>query len=106
MRCKLMNISRKGDSFLSPTHLRRICAAESQMSPLRKLAALRMEHAKTLLSVMDMKIAEVAALAGYANMFAFSAAFKRQAGIPPSEWRERAQRQRNSRGIEGAKLPS
>ncbi len=75
---------------VSPTHLRRICAAESQISPMRRLAALRMERAKTLLSVMDMKMEEVASQAGYANMFAFSAAFKRHVGMPPSAWREKA----------------
>ncbi|MBI4977028.1 MAG: helix-turn-helix transcriptional regulator [Spirochaetes bacterium] len=73
---------------VSPTHLRRICADETKASPMKKLTHLRMEHAKTLMTITDMKMDEVAYRTGYANMFAFSAAFKRYAGVSPSRWKE------------------
>ncbi len=75
-----------------PTHLRRLCANEEGISPMHKLTLMRVERAKTLMSVMNMKMEEVAQKVGYANMFAFSAAFKRCAGISPSNWRAKARK--------------
>lgn len=75
---------------VSPTHLRRLCSDESGMSPMKKLTMLRVERAKTLMSMMNMKMDEVAEMVGYANMFAFSTAFKRHTGISPGYWRDKA----------------
>jgi len=58
---------------------------------MRKLTELRMEQAKTLMSVSDMKLEEIAGRLGYANMFAFSVAFKRHSGISPSVWRQKTE---------------
>jgi len=77
---------------VSPTHLRRLCAEECGMSPMKRLSLLRVEQAKTLMSVSGLKLDAVAERLGYANMFAFSAAFKRAEGVSPSFWREKAGR--------------
>ncbi len=72
---------------MSPTHLRRVCLAEAGTSPMRHVTRLRIEQAKTLLRVTDMKLDEIAGRIGYATMFAFSTAFTREVGLPPREWR-------------------
>ncbi|WP_179266368.1 AraC family transcriptional regulator [Asanoa hainanensis] len=55
-------------------------------SPARYLARIRMEHAKSLLAERG-SVAEVAVRLGYGSEAAFSRAFRRHAGVPPTQWR-------------------
>ncbi|MEV4537113.1 AraC family transcriptional regulator [Asanoa sp. NPDC049518] len=55
-------------------------------SPARYLARIRMEHAKRLLAERG-SVAEVAVQLGYGSEAAFSRAFRRHAGVPPTQWR-------------------
>jgi len=55
-------------------------------SPARYLARVRMEHAKRLLADRA-SVAEVAVRLGYGSEAAFSRAFRRHAGVPPTQWR-------------------
>jgi AraC-like DNA-binding protein len=73
----------------SPEHLRRICQAEAGRSPMRYVTELRMRAAATLLASESYSISEVAERVGYDNAFAFSTAFKRHAGVAPSQFRAR-----------------
>jgi AraC-like DNA-binding protein len=72
---------------LSPEHLRRLCHATFHRSPTRHLTYLRMRHAFELLAVSDEKIETIGRQVGYDNAFAFSVAFKREIGMPPSSCR-------------------
>jgi len=74
---------------MSAEHLRRVCHTEVGCSPMRYVAELRMRTAATLLASESYSIGEVAEYVGYDNAFAFSTAFKRHAGIPPSQFRGR-----------------
>jgi transcriptional regulator GlxA family with amidase domain len=74
---------------LSIEHLRRLCHAEYGVSPLRHLTCLRMQHAAGLLELPRFTVERVAELCGYENPFAFSTAFKRVMGYPPSQLRPR-----------------
>ncbi|MGC0318591.1 cupin domain-containing protein [Kitasatospora acidiphila] len=56
--------------------------------PLGYLTAWRMTLAADLLRDADTTIAAVAHEVGYADAFAFSAAFKRARGVSPSAWRQ------------------
>jgi AraC family transcriptional activator of pyochelin receptor len=47
---------------------------------------LRMQKAKRLLEEGRMNISEVSDFIGYSNIPAFSAAFKKHFGYPPSKW--------------------
>lgn len=58
--------------------------------PLAYLTGLRMDLAAEMLGRPDATVAGVAARVGYGDGFAFSAAFKRARGVPPSRWRARA----------------
>ena len=59
--------------------------------PLHYLAKWRMQIATELLSGGNANIARAAAAAGYESEAAFSRAFKKIIGVPPSVWRRRAQ---------------
>ncbi|MFT3786423.1 MAG: DUF4965 domain-containing protein [Tepidisphaeraceae bacterium] len=72
---------------LSVEHLRRLCHATFHRSPMRHLTYLRMRHAAELLAVDSDKIKVVSQQVGYDNPFAFSAAFKREIGMSPSQVR-------------------
>ena len=72
---------------LSPEHLRRLCHATFHRSPTRHLTYLRMRHASELLAISDDKIENIGRQVGYDNPFAFSVAFKREIGMPPSSCR-------------------
>ena len=56
------------------------------MPPMQYLAQWRMQIASGLLSG-GANIATVAAETGYGSEAAFSRAFKKIVGVPPSEWR-------------------
>ncbi len=59
--------------------------------PMRYLAEWRMHLAADLLATTDLTVSQVARRVGYESEEAFSRAFKRSAGVPPSTWRrERA----------------
>ena len=60
------------------------------MPPMQYLARWRMQIAAQLLAGGDSNIASVAARTGYSSEAAFSRAFKKMVGVPPSEWRRRA----------------
>ena len=60
------------------------------MPPIQYLAKWRMQIASGLLSGGDSNIAAVAAEIGYTSEAAFSRAFKKMVGVPPSDWRRRA----------------
>jgi transcriptional regulator GlxA family with amidase domain len=58
--------------------------------PMHYLAKWRMQVASGLLSGGGVNIATIAAETGYASEAAFSRAFKKMVGVPPSAWRRRA----------------
>lgn len=60
--------------------------------PLQYLAQWRMQIALGLLGSGNANIASIAAEIGYESEAAFSRAFKKQVGVPPSAWRRRTAR--------------
>lgn len=58
------------------------------MGPMHYLSRWRMQIAAGLLSGGGVNIAEVAAQTGYGSEAAFSRAFKKVVGVPPSAWRQ------------------
>jgi len=55
--------------------------------PMQYLARWRMQLASSLLTSTSMNLSEVAGRVGYASEAALSRAYKRWAGVAPSEWR-------------------
>jgi AraC-like DNA-binding protein len=60
------------------------------MPPMHYLAKWRMQIAAGLLSGGNTNMATIAAEIGYSSEAAFSRAFKKSVGVPPSAWRRRA----------------
>ena len=77
---------------MSQESLRRLCLRHIDRPPRSHLTHLRMLYAADLLSCTREKIASIAARAGYGDAFAFSNAFKREMGVPPSHYRSRQNR--------------
>lgn len=75
---------------LSCEQLRAVCVAERGEPPLRHLSRRRLQRAATLLQATGDTIATIGRRVGYTDAFAFSTAFTRWAGCPPSAYRERA----------------
>lgn len=78
----LETLARRAD--VSGEHLRRLCHARYGRSPMRQVTHLRMRHAAALLASGRYTVERAAEAVGYTNPFAFSAAFKRERGHPPS----------------------
>lgn len=57
------------------------------LTPMQYILNLRITNAKTLLRTTTYSVAEVAAIVGYDNPLYFSRLFKKQTGLPPSEFR-------------------
>lgn len=57
------------------------------MPPLRYVSKMRLDRAKILLKTTALPIADVAAAAGYRDLFHFSRRFKEQTGYSPSDYR-------------------
>ncbi len=71
----------------SEEHLRRLCQRHYRRSPMAHLTHLRMQRACTLLRSGPAKIEDIAQQVGFSGIYAFSAAFKRWSGLPPSVFR-------------------
>ena len=55
---------------------------------MKFLTSLHMRRAEVLLQNRKFKVAAVAEAVGYANPFAFSTAYKKSKGFPPSQHQE------------------
>jgi len=80
---------------LSIEMLRLQCHRELRMSPMAYLTRLRMRHAAALLET-GLKVDYVARQVGYENAFAFSTAFRRAIGVPPSSLKRNPRAQKNA----------
>jgi AraC-like DNA-binding protein len=80
---------------MSAESLRRLCQRNFGRPPLAQLTHLRMQFAADLLSCTGEKVTTIASRVGYGDAFAFSNAFKRATGLPPSVYRVRQGRQTN-----------
>jgi AraC-like DNA-binding protein len=57
-------------------------------SPIKELAAMRVEHARSLLMRSELTIAQIASRVGYDRLSTFNHFFKRNTGTSPREYRE------------------
>ncbi|MFC4992920.1 AraC family transcriptional regulator [Rubritalea tangerina] len=74
-------------SCMSAEHLRRLCKSQYGRSPIQQLRWLRMQRAAEMLLTTEFKIESIAYDVGYKNPIVFSAAFKKQFGTQPSQFR-------------------
>jgi AraC-like DNA-binding protein len=77
-----------GELHVSPAHLHRLTREHYDATPMQRVTAQRMEHAKMLVQHTDYTLAMIADRTGYQTPFAFSKAFKRWAGMSPRQLRQ------------------
>lgn len=77
------------ESQISVVYFRKIFKKEYGQPPMQWLYAQRIQKAKELLAEQDMRVAEVARVCGYSDIYSFSGAFKRAVGVSPMEYRKR-----------------
>lgn len=73
---------------VSASHLRRLFRLMVGSGPKRYLTSVRLQAAKSFMLQGNCKLEEVARVCGFADARRFSAAFKGQFGMSPSEWRK------------------
>lgn len=72
---------------LSPSRFRALFARHFGASPRAYGRAARLRRAKELLVASPLSVGEVARRCGFADVHAFSKAFRQVEGMPPSHWR-------------------
>ncbi|WP_221032064.1 helix-turn-helix transcriptional regulator [Actomonas aquatica] len=73
---------------VSEEHLRRLCRRYHRRTPAAYLTRLRMHRAGVLLRATNVTVEAVAEQIGFGSVHAFSTAFKRWSGVPPSTYRQ------------------
>lgn len=74
--------------FMSPEHLCRKFKEAFGVSPLKYAMDLKISTAKNMLRHSEHSIKEISDRLGFADVYAFSKSFKKNAGIPPGKYRE------------------
>jgi AraC-like DNA-binding protein len=74
---------------LSREHLVRTFSARMGMSPMKYYSRLKVEAARAMLSSTNLRVNEIADRLRYSSRFNFARAFRRLAGMSPSEYRAR-----------------
>ena len=73
---------------ISYRHLARLYKSARGMTFVEKLTAIRLDHAKQALINTNMPIKQIATEFGFSNEYYFATLFKKNTGIPPSEYRK------------------
>lgn len=78
------------DMGFTQEYLGKVFKKYSNMSPIKYLALLRMNHAKELLiQYPDLEVNKVGEMTGYKDPYYFSRVFKNCTGVSPSDFREK-----------------
>jgi AraC-like DNA-binding protein len=72
---------------VSNDRFRQLCRAYLGKNPIDLVATIRMETARELLCATDYLVYSIAGMVGYKNEYAFSAAFHRETGASPTQYR-------------------
>lgn len=80
-------VSLADEAGVSPSTLSRRFQTVTGTSPIAYLNQWRLSLAADLLRDTDLTLSSIATRVGYANPFSLSAAFKRQFGLSPAQYR-------------------
>ena len=87
---------------VSEEHLRRLCRHFHRRTPANYLTRLRMHRAGVLLRATPATVEVVSEQVGFGSVHAFSTAFKRWSGVPPSVYRQLGDRAPKVDGADAA----
>lgn len=82
--------------FLSADHFTRLFRTAKGCSPREFIIRCRIEYACELLQESSMGLADVAAIAGYGNVYFFSRQFKKMTGSAPGRYRKQRRNEENN----------
>lgn len=74
---------------ISYRHLARLYKSARGMTFVERLRAIRLDHAKQALINTNMPIKQIATEFGFSNEYYFATLFRKNTGLPPSEYRKR-----------------
>lgn len=77
-----------GILHISVQQLQRIIKKLYDQSFSERIVYLKMQNAKRLIRETDLTMGKIAGMAGYASQYSFFAAFKKQCGMTPSQYRK------------------
>ena len=69
---------------LSPYHFHRSFREAFGQSPMKWLRQLKIQHAQSMLETGKLSVTQIAYRCGFADIYSFSKAFKRELGVPPT----------------------
>lgn len=78
---------------LSPSRFRTLFKERTGLSPMDYLTALRINHARQLMSQTELTMCEIADMVGYEDQLYFSRIFKKRTGFTPSAYRRSLKKQ-------------
>ncbi|MBQ3103570.1 MAG: helix-turn-helix transcriptional regulator [Oscillospiraceae bacterium] len=78
---------------LSPSRFRTLFKERTGLSPMDYLTALRINHARQLMSQTELTMREIADMVGYEDQLYFSRIFKKRTGFTPSAYRRSLKKQ-------------
>ncbi len=73
---------------LSPSRFRTLFKERTGLSPMDYLTALRINHARQLMSQTELRMSEIAEMVGYTDQLYFSRIFKKHTRLTPSAYRK------------------
>ncbi len=88
-RCDISNDALAKMCDMSTVYFRKLFSEVMGISPITYLHNLRIKKAKEMLLSDYSSIGDIAIALGYPNIYDFSRAFKKQVGVPPSEYKKK-----------------
>lgn len=83
-------LKKEAGLYYSDVHFNRLCVKYLGQPAMKYVTSQKMKDAEKMLASTDYPVGMIAERIGYKNQYAFSAAFKRESGFAPLDFRKKA----------------